>query len=104
MAGIPEALKAAPGLYRLILENDRVRVMELRLKPGEKAPMHDHPTDHVIYVVSGARFKLTTPDGEVDTLDLTTGQTLWLAAGSHEAENVGTTEGHNLVVEIKNPK
>ena len=101
MADIPDALTAAPGAYGLLLENERVRVLELTLKPGQRAPMHQHPHDHVVYVLSSARFKLSFPGGEDAIFDLKAGQTLWIEAGPHETENLGTTEGHNLVVEIK---
>jgi quercetin dioxygenase-like cupin family protein len=101
MADIPDALVAAPGAYGLLLENERVRVMEVKLNPGQKAPMHDHPNDHVVYVLNSARFRLSFPDGNDAIFDLNPGQTLWLEAGPHETENVGTTAGHNLVIEIK---
>lgn len=101
MANISDALTAAPGAYRLLLENPRVRVMEVRLKPGQKAPMHNHPNDHVVYVKYDARFKLSSPDGKDSVIDLKAGQALWLEAGPHETENVGATEGLNLVLEIK---
>jgi beta-alanine degradation protein BauB len=101
MSDIPDALLAAPGAYGLLLENEKVRVMELTLEPGQKAAMHDHPNDHVVYVLSDARFRLSFPDGSDAMFDLSAGETLWLQAGPHETENVGTSEGHNLVVEIK---
>jgi quercetin dioxygenase-like cupin family protein len=101
MSNIPDALKAAPGAYRLLMENERVRVMEVRLKPGQKAPMHNHPDDHVVYVKNNARFKLSSPDGKDSVIDLKAGEALWLEAGPHETENTGTTEGLNLVIEVK---
>ena len=96
-----DAMKAASKVYRLLMENEKVRVMDLRLKPGEKAPMHNHPTKHVVYVMTDAKFKLTSPDGKAQDLDLKAGQTLWMEAESHEAANIGRTEGHLLVVEVK---
>jgi beta-alanine degradation protein BauB len=101
MTQIPDVMTAAADAYGLKLENDSVRVMEVRLKPGQKAPMHNHPNDHVVYVKNDARFKLSFPDGKSQVFDLTAGQTLWIPAGPHETENVGTTEGINLVVEVK---
>jgi quercetin dioxygenase-like cupin family protein len=101
MEPISDVLEAAANAYELLMENERVRVLAIRLKPGEKAPMHNHPSDHVVYVLNDAKFRLTFPDGKSDDIDLNSGLTLWLEAGAHEAENIGNTDGHNLVVEIK---
>jgi beta-alanine degradation protein BauB len=101
MTKVQDVLKAAPEAYGLLLENDRVRVMEVRLKPGQKAPMHEHPSKHVVYVMKDAKFKLSFPDGKSTEVDLKTGKALWMEAGSHETENVGHTDAHNLVIELK---
>jgi len=83
------------------MENASVRVMDICPKPGEKAPMHNHAHDHVVYVLNYARFKLTFPDGKSGEFDLKAGQPLWLEAGPYATENIGKSEGHNLVVEVK---
>jgi quercetin dioxygenase-like cupin family protein len=101
MEQIPDVLKSAAGAYRLLMENERVRVLDLRLGPGEIAPMHNHPDDHVVYVMNNARFRLAFANGQSGEFDLTAGQALWMEAGSHTTENIGTSEGHNLVVEVK---
>jgi quercetin dioxygenase-like cupin family protein len=101
MEQIPDVLKSAAKAYKLLMENERVRVLDLRLKAGEKAPMHNHPNDHVVYVMKSTRFKLTFANGKSNEFDLKAGQTLWMEAGSHATENIGTSEGHNLVVELK---
>jgi len=101
MTKIQDVLKAAPNAYGLLLENDKVRVMEIRLKPGQKAPMHNHPNAHVVYVVKDANFKLSFPDGTSKSIDLKSGRVIWMEAGEHETENVGKTDGHNLVIELK---
>jgi len=31
------------------MENEKVRVLDIRLKPSEKAPMRNHPNDPVVY-------------------------------------------------------
>jgi hypothetical protein len=40
-----------PGLYRVILENDRVRVLEYRDRPGDRTSPHGHP-DSVMVTLS----------------------------------------------------
>jgi quercetin dioxygenase-like cupin family protein len=98
---IPDVLKSAANAYKLLMENEKVRVLDIHLKPGEKAPMHNHPNNHVVYIMNNAKFKLTFSDGKSDEFDLKAGQAIWMKAGSHATENIGTSEGHNLVVEVK---
>jgi quercetin dioxygenase-like cupin family protein len=92
-------LKVAKNVYKLVMENDRVRVLDLFLKPGDKAFMHYHP-DHVVYVLNGGKAKLTS-SGKTDVMDMKTGQAIFLKAQSHDAENTGKTDVHLLVVELK---
>ena len=99
-AQIPDALQVAPNVYKLLMENDRVRVLDVRVKPGEKTKMHSHP-DRVVYVFSNQRLKFTSADGQNKELELKAGQVLWIEAGSHATENIGKTEAHNLAVELK---
>ena len=101
MDKVQDALQSTSKAIRLLMENENVRVMDVRLRPGEKEPMHNHPSKHVIYVLKDARFKLGAPDGKSNVLDLKAGQTVWMEAGSHSTENVGTTDGQLLVVEVK---
>ena len=101
MSNILDVLEVPNSGYNLIMENEKVRVMEMKLKPGEKSLMHNHPNDHVVYVFNNAKFKLSFPDGNSNEFELKAGQALWIEAGPHETENIGTTNGHNLVTEIK---
>jgi quercetin dioxygenase-like cupin family protein len=95
-----DALKTAPDVYSLIMENERVRVLGVRFKPGQKALMHSHP-DHVIYVLKDGKLKITLPDGKSTEISLKAGQAMWMDAGQHAAENLGNTEANNLVIELK---
>ncbi len=90
----------AKDVYKLLLENDRVRVFDVRFAPGQRAAMHAHP-DHVVYVLDDATLRLTGPDGKSQDVAIKAGQTLYLPAGPHAAENIGKTAAHNLVVELK---
>ena len=53
-----DPVKTSPQYYKVLLENDQVRVLEYRLKAGEEEPMHSHPAG-VLYVLSGAKLKFT---------------------------------------------
>jgi beta-alanine degradation protein BauB len=95
-----DPLKAAGNVYTLVMENEQVRVLDARFSPGARAAMHFHP-NHVIYVLAGGKLKISMPEGKSMEVDLKAGQAMWMEAGQHSAENVGKTEAHNLVVELK---
>lgn len=101
MASVPDVMVAASSAYKLLLENERVRVVEIRLKPGQTAPMHNHPNDHVVIVKNDTQMKLSFPDGKDAVFDPKAGQVLWIDAGPHEASNTGATDTANLVIEVK---
>lgn len=90
----------ATDVYKMVMENDRVRVFEVRFKPGQETVMHGHP-DHVVYVLADYTLDLTLPDGSRQEVPLKTGQALWIGAGPHAAKNIGTTEGRAVVIELK---
>jgi quercetin dioxygenase-like cupin family protein len=96
----PDPAVVATNAYTLLIENDRVRVFDVHFKPGEKAVMHRHP-DHVVYVVVDSKLRLTLGDQTRHEFQLKAGQSLWIDAGPHETENIGTTPAHNVVVELK---
>ena len=96
-----DVMKVASDAYKLLMENGKVRVMEVRLAPGQTAKMHNHPNDHVVYVMNDAKFRLMSPDGKSQDFELKAGQALFIGAGAHETTNIGKTEGRNLVVEVK---
>ena len=37
-----EAVHAAPGNHRVVYEDDRIRLLEVTILPGEKEPVHGH--------------------------------------------------------------
>ena len=45
-----DALVAAPGSHRVLLENDWVRVLEVVIEPGAREPEHTHQAPSVMIV------------------------------------------------------
>ena len=92
-----------PDKYKVIFENESVRVLEYRDKPGEKTAPHYHP-NYVLYALTPFRRTLTFPEeGKSGTRDVKAGDVVWGKAQSHIGENVGTTETHIIMVELKGP-
>ena len=95
----PDPVESNPGLYRVLFENDRVRVLEYRDEPGDRTTPHRHP-DSVMYTLSGFRRRLRAEGTERD-VELGAGQVGWLPAQEHSGENIGDTETHVVFVELK---
>ena len=102
--GAESADKVGPEVYKRILDNNRVTVLEGHFAPGAKVGMHTHP-DHVAYIVSNepAKLRLTYPDGTTKEIDGKPGEPFWIPAETHASENIGTTDVKILVVELKEP-
>jgi quercetin dioxygenase-like cupin family protein len=95
-----DPVRISPQHYTVRLENDRVRVLEWRLEPGGKDPMHSHP-DGVLIVLADSTLRGTTSDGTSHTFASANGEVKWGPAVRHSIENVGSTEAHSLLVELK---
>jgi len=88
-----------PDNYKVVLENDQVRVLEFRDQPGESTAPHQHP-DSVIYTLSSFRRRLVSGDVRRE-VELEAGVVGWVAAQEHHGENIGDTPTHMLFVELK---
>ena len=100
LAFAQDPVKVAPKQYSVLLENDRVRVLKGCLKPGEKLPMHSHPA-RVIYELADHQSRFTFPDAPPVESRSTAGEVKWGNPVTHSEENIGTTEGCALIVELK---
>ncbi len=103
-----EALVAAPRHHTLLLETDRVRVLETHIPPGELVPLHTRRWPSVLYVLSRSDFVRRDAEGHVllDTRAVASAgaepPVIWSEAlPPHSLENVGATEIRVLSVEVK---
>ena len=86
--------------YRVVLDNDRVRVLEYRDAPGERTSPHYH-RDYVLCSLTAFQRRLVMADGREAVVELRPGQVVWGKAQSHIGENIGSTPTHVLIVELK---
>jgi len=101
-AAAQDPVKVAPDIYKQVFENERVRVLEVRFKAGDKIAKHSHP-DNFVYVLGPGKGRFSKPDGTSSEADFQVGQVVWGPAETHWAENIGSTELHAIVVELKEP-
>ncbi|MBJ8339305.1 cytoplasmic protein [Antrihabitans sp. YC3-6] len=90
-----------PELYRVIFENDRVRILEYRDQPGARTQWHSHP-DAVMVPLASFRRRIGAHGRQVE-VQLAAGQPRWVGAQEHAGENIGDTDSHALFIELKEP-
>jgi beta-alanine degradation protein BauB len=86
--------------YKVVFENERVRVLEYRDLPGEKTAQHHHPA-FLLYALSPFQRTITLPDGKVMARAFKSGDILWSDEQTHVGTNVGQTPTHVIMVELK---
>ena len=86
--------------YKVIFENERVRVLEYKDRPGEKTHQHRHPS-FVLYALAPFKRRILLPDGKALVREFKAGDVLYSEAQTHIGENVGQTPTHVIMVEMK---
>jgi quinol monooxygenase YgiN len=95
-----DPLPLYPGNYKVILENDRVRVLDFKLQRNATEVSHFHPA-HVVYVVKPFKVRFTFPDGRTAIRQTKAGDVLFSEAVTHATENIGGADAHGILVELK---
>ena len=85
--------------YKVVFENERVRVLEYTDKPDDKTTPHSHP-DSVMITLSAFTRKLHFDNKEMD-VQKEFGDASWLPTQTHVGENTGSTNTHVIFVELK---
>jgi len=88
-----------PGHYRVLFENERVRVLAYDDEPGDVTTPHRHP-DSVMVTLSAFQRRLVS-GGRSMEVELGAGEARWLAAQEHHGENIGDTPTKAIFVELK---
>jgi quercetin dioxygenase-like cupin family protein len=86
---------------KLIFENEKVKVWEFTLAPGETIESHRHDHDYFFYAIEGGTLEVTRASGVVQaTLD--PGKVYYRQKGdTHAARNIGDSRYHEILVELK---
>lgn len=93
---------------RLLLDNDRVRVWEVRLAPGDQGAVHHHELDHLLVQVAGDRIAVVPepnsqgPFRSYFEAEVVPGAVVEVTRGGVEAaRNVGSEPYVEIIVELK---
>jgi hypothetical protein len=103
-----DAVAAAPMNHRVVLENERVRVLDVTVAPGEREPLHAHCRQSVMYLMQEGIYRDYGADGSlieaVDTAPPASRfpMTLWLEPQApHAVHNLDARPTRLLRIELK---
>jgi quercetin dioxygenase-like cupin family protein len=100
-AAAQDPVKVASAQYKLIAENEHVRVLRATLPPGVTTAMHAHPA-HIGVTLTGGSLRMGLPDGKTQDMEAKPDEVISvLAAGSHTTSNTGKTPIEVIVIEMK---
>lgn len=98
-AGILAPLSSA---HVILIDNPRVRVNRLVLKPGESSSLHTHTLNGLGIILYDSRIEISTHKGEPRIMEPKAGEFAWQTAGTaHVIKNIGTNIFEAIDVEIK---
>ncbi len=100
VASAQDPVPLYPDNYKVLLENERVRVLDFQLKKGAKENFHAHPPA-VTYVLAPFKIRFTFPDGSTRIREAKAGDVFSGDALIHASENIGDTDAHGLLIEMK---
>jgi quercetin dioxygenase-like cupin family protein len=99
-----DPMKVATNVYKkVLLDNDKVRILEVVFAPGATTAWHSHP-NHSVYALTSGKIQITDKGKPATTIDVKMGTAMYLPAVTHMAKNTGTTTLKLIVTEIKPAK
>jgi len=88
----------APKQTKVLVENDKVHVIEVTFKKGDKVPTPSHP-DNVLYVIKGGKTRFTDASGKTTESESKDGRVSLRPATTHVHEHLADVR--TIVIELK---
>jgi len=98
----PDPLQFSSSNYKVVFENDRVRVLSFHAQPGDAWGLHAHP-DAVVISLDNYVVRNIVPGNSPTERTAHRGDAAWIQARSHTGENIGGTPMDCILVELKEP-
>ena len=91
-------VEAAPKQTKVLVDNEKVRVIHATFKKGDNVPAHSHP-EIVVYILKEGKVKFTNADGKIVESDPKAGEAFFRPATTHSHEHLEDSEA--IIVELK---
>jgi beta-alanine degradation protein BauB len=98
-----DAAVMQPASFRVALDNEHLRVLQYRSRPGMGVcgqGVHSHPA-HLTVVLHDGKVRVRNADGVTRVVQGRAGEVIWSEAETHEVENVSSATLNTLIVELK---
>lgn len=96
-----DPIQANPDMYKVLVDNEEVRIYEGRFMPGTKSAMHTHAGKHYVYAITAATMTVNPQQGESRTVTVKAGEMIESQPETHSSTNSGSTEVRLLIIEPK---
>lgn len=107
----PTAANANGGVgTKMLFENERVKVWEMDLEPGDETEFHRHDLDYLLVILEGGRIAALPVAEQTDTrgssgvveASVHPGQVFYVERGGAEkARNIGDDRYYEIIIELK---
>ena len=98
-----DAVRSNPRGFSVVLDNDRIRVLEYTSRPGLGvcgAGVHSHPA-HLNIAMTPIKARVTLAGGKTFIAENKAGDVFWEEATTHSVENIGGSGARAYMVELK---
>jgi len=99
-AAAQDPAKVDAGHYKVLVDNDAVRVLRIQVPAGDKSPMHSHP-DAMLVSLADSKARFTLADGKTQDSVIGKDTAMYTPATTHSPANVGTAPVDAILVEFK---
>lgn len=94
-----DPIEASPNEYKLLLDGDKARIVEMRLPAGTIDTEHSHPHEFV-YFIKGGKVRIHVGEEQME-LDIPDGHSMQHEPWTHRVENIGDTDIFAILFEMK---
>jgi mannose-6-phosphate isomerase-like protein (cupin superfamily) len=101
VGGDLDPVKVDPKRYKVLFENDQVRVVHARYAPHEKGVLHEHVLNRVVVFLRETKLRVTSPTGEEKLIQSPAGDITWGGYAKHIEENLSDLPFEVIVTELK---
>ena len=85
----------------VLLDNQQVRVLRVRIEGRQKIMMHEHALNRVVTYLTPQRFRVTDGSGKVSEVTAEGGEVRWAGPAKHVEDNLNDRPFEAVVVELK---